>query len=109
MKLDPEHLRDSLKRAQQAADAFLGTDDGGSCNFDSPTLHLPGARKATIEAIAESAGLRASKIGGGLWRGSYFVHINTSGQGMRRTRMAEAATASLKADGYAASTYYALD
>lgn len=46
---------------------------------------------------------------GRLWRGYYMVDIPLSGQGNRRTRMAEAACNSLRAAGYNATMFYQCD
>lgn len=109
MTLDAEHLRASLVRAQAAANEHRAVDDAGSCNFDTAVLSFPRMRAATVEQAAEGSGVRLSKIDGAWWRGCYFVFINSSGQAYRRTKMAEAAAASLAADGYDTRMYYQLD
>lgn len=85
--------------------------DGGTCNFDSPLIRVRGARRAFIEACAGEAGLTVSLRSG---RGPawFFLGVPLLGQANRRTKMAEAATASLKASGLVeleAAMYYRMD
>lgn len=66
------------------AQQFAESEDGGSCNFDSCTIPVPGMQKRAAE-----------KIGGAtLFTGGFFgrrLHLNgTLGQANRHTRMAEA-------------------
>ena len=102
----------ALKRAQvKAKEAGLLSDDGGTCNFDSPVLYMPkGTREATMKKIGGAAGVRFFKLyntAGGAW---WTVHGDfISGQANRRTASAEAFAASLKADGFESDTYYQID
>lgn len=86
--------------------------DGGTCNFDSPTLDYRAmgmSKKKAVETI-EQAGLRCFE-----WRGYYGSILGlvicgmTAGQGNLRTEMAEAFNKSLKADGIASDMYYQCD
>lgn len=94
----------ALSKAEQAAQKYNDTEDGGSCNFDTPIVRLNATRKqlASLDWVVE-------EIGNHLHKGWYFVGIKLSGQGNRRTRMAEAAAKSLKESGYEASVFYMVD
>ena len=103
----------ALKRAQvKATEVGLLSDDGGTCNFDSPVLFLPkGTRETTMDKIGLCAGVSFMK-----WESKVFAACGysawlifgdfMSGQGNRRSRIAEAFTDSLKADGFESDTYY---
>ena len=99
-------LTKALKKAKEAAQAYANTEDGGTCNFDSPAIdyremHMS---KAKAEEAITAAGLSCFE-----WNRRFVVCGIGSGQGNRRTRMAEAAYESLKADGIAATMYYQMD
>jgi hypothetical protein len=100
----------ALEKAKQAAQAHINTEDGGTCNFDSPAIdyremHMSKAK--TKEAIV-AAGLRSFEWNS--WGGIRLVICGIgAGQANRRSRMVEAAYESLKADGIAATMYYQMD
>lgn len=103
-------LTAALEKAKTAAQAFASSEDGGTCNFDSPAIdyramHMSKAKAA--EAI-QAAGLRSFE-----WKGFGGMRLVVcgmgEGQGNRQTRMAEAAEKSMKADGIAVSMYYQMD
>jgi hypothetical protein len=94
--------RAALVRAfREAAAAALAADpgpdaDGGTCNFDTPAIRLPGIREKFVQECATEAGISASAfewLGGRRW---FFVHVPSFGQANRRSRMAEAASRRLK-------------
>ena len=96
--------------AALAADAGPGLEnDGGTCNYDTPVIILKGCRLGQVEAAAKQAGITTDKMSGRHCAGNYFVYVPLHGQAMRRTKMAEAATKSLKASGYEARTWYHAD
>ena len=106
------HLTEALKLANEAAvhanDAYgpPPNADGGSCNFDSPSITFDkGTRRAYIEAAALAAGVSVYRD---TW-GGYVFGMYSDGQGFRRTRSAEAAAAVLKAHGYRGHVRYMLD
>lgn len=70
-----------------------GDDDGGTCNFDAPSLHLPGWEKKKVESAAKEAGLGCFVWN--LWgHKSYVFSIQMGvGQGYTRTKAAEASRA----------------
>jgi len=101
-------LTKALKKAKEAAQAYANTEDGGTCNFDSPAIdyrkmHMS---KAKAEEAITAAGLRCFEWNS--WAGKRLV-VCGIGSGQGRTRMAEAAYESLKADGIAVTMYYQMD
>ena len=107
-----EALRKALERAKHAAELARQADDGGTCNFDSPTLDYRAmgmSKKKAIETI-EQTGLRCFewKGYGGCILGLVLCGM-TKGQGNCRTAMAEAFNKSLKADGIESGMYYQCD
>ena len=102
-------LAEALKKA--AADGVIaayGEDDGGTCNFDSPTLTLKGWSKEKVEQAAKVAGLSCF-----VWNcygtKNYVFSVPISAQANARTIAAEAMCKSLKAAGYEAWMYYQAD
>lgn len=107
-KEELNELNQVLLNAVNTAAMLDDTEDGGTCNFDSVTL------KISIPAkLAAQAWVKLEKMlvrdWGRLWRGYYMVDIPLSGQGSRRTRMAEAACNALKSAGYDAQMFYQCD
>ena len=105
-----EALSEALKRATAAALEAVARDpeDGGTCNFDAPAIALPRWNEAKVKAAAEAAGTGCYSWK--LFGEKLFVFpIRAGGQGNSRTRAAEAAERSLKADGYNATMYYQMD
>jgi hypothetical protein len=104
---EKERLVTAFKAANEAAIAADPKNDGGSCNFDTPVLRLPGVRQEDVFACATAAGIGVDRT---KWLGpGYFVRTAARGQAMRRTVMAEAACKELKARGYDVMMYYQLD
>lgn len=103
-------LTNALIKAKNYAQNFIDTEDGGTCNFDSPAIdyramHMSKAKAA--EAI-KAAGLRC--VEWKCFRSPYLVICGIgAGQGNRNTRMAEAAHESLKSSGISATMYYQMD
>lgn len=103
-------LTKALEKAKQAAQVFINTEDGGTCNFDAPAIdyRAMGMRKDKAEEAINAARLHCYEWNS--WGGKKLVISGiASGQGNRRTRMAEAACRSLQADGIAATMYYQVD
>lgn len=101
------NLAIALAKAKDAANAYIDTEDGGTCNFDCATVRLKGWKETDVKkACALVGGIYCSK-----WDGHYFNwHLdNTSGIGNRRTKMAEVFSDSLKEQGYETSVWYACD
>lgn len=102
-------LRDDLKAACEAAAWTLNTEDGGTCNFDAPTIDLPRWNAEKIKQAAEEAGVGAFRW---RWGGTILGWVFSprfTGQGNRRTRHAEAMSAELSRRGYDAGMYYQMD
>ena len=103
-------LTQALEKAKKTAQKYINTEDGGTCNFDSPAIdyremHMS---KAKAEEAIKAAGLGCFEWK--LWSKTYLVICGIgTGQGNRNTRMAEAACESLKASGIAATMYYQMD
>lgn len=102
-------LAEDLKAALAYGLERKGDDDGGTSNFDAPSLHLPGWTRKKVEAAAEYAGLGCFTWN--LWGSkSYVFSIRRGvGQGYTRSRAAEAMREYLKGLGYDASTYCQAD
>lgn len=103
-------LTQALEKAKKAAQKYINTEDGGTCNMDCPAIdyremHMS---KAKAEEAIKAAGLRC--FDWKLWSKTYLVICGIgTGLGNRNTRMAEAACESLKASGIAATMYYQMD
>jgi hypothetical protein len=103
-------LTAALEQAKKAAQPYANTEDGGTCNFDSPVIDYRAMHmsKAKAEEAIRAAGLRCFD-----WKsygGTRLVICGIGyGQGNRNTRMAEAAEKSLKAAGMETGMYYQMD
>lgn len=99
-------LKKALLAAKQAAEKLKDTEDGGTCNFDTPILVLPKEWSVSnIYEAFEHTGLRAD-----ITRRNFIrIYGAVEGQGFRRTYMAEAFRDSLKAAGYDAIVEYRMD
>lgn len=98
----------AFRAAADAAEQAKPGGDGGTCNFDTPVVHLPRMRAVAVNAAAKEAGIsvsRCSSYGAGHW----FVDLEFCGQADMRTRMARAATEALKDAGLSAMTFYMMD
>ena len=83
-------------------------DDGGTCNFDSPTLRLPRWNKAHVQEAARVAG-----VGCFSWTGwgspEWVICPRVPGQANRRTKCAERMHEVLTELGYDSGLYYQMD
>lgn len=101
-------LADDLKAALDYGLKHMGTDDGGTCNFDAPTICLPKWNRKLVRAAARVAGTGCWEWE--LWGDkSYVLTIPGVGQGYTRTKAAEAMSNYLKEQGYDAGMYYRMD
>ena len=99
-------LKNALLIAKIEADKLKDIDDGGTCNFDTPTLKLPSEWTNTMLEVAfMRTGLSYARIS------KETIHIlgAVSGQGNRRTAMAEAFRDTLCELGYVSHVYYQMD
>lgn len=102
-----KELSEALRRAKESANKYSDSKDDGTCNFDTPQIFLKDWSVEDVHQAFDSADLRCYvKQGKSLVVDIYGC---TSGQGSRRTLMAEAVRDSLKADGYEAFVYYQMD
>ncbi len=102
-------LRDDLLAAYAETEHIEQTEDGGTCNFDAPTLDLPRWNADKIKQAAKDAGGSAWKWTWGNCVMGWVFSPRSSGQANRRSRRAEAISAALKAKGYNAGMYCAMD
>lgn len=101
-----DELAKALAKAKEAAMKYIDSEDGGTCNLDSCAVRLAGWRESMVKKACEIAGVSGYK-----WENDYLNwHICfTAGQGNRRSRMAEAFTASLSESGYEALDWSSID
>ena len=103
-----KELTESLLRAKEHANKYADDEDDGTCNFDTPQLFLEGWNPEEAKQAFEKAdlGYDFQSV-----KKNLLVHIYSclSGQGSRRTKMAEAMRDSLISDGYKAYVYYQMD
>lgn len=94
--------------ARLAAQKHATMEDGGTCNFDQPAIWLSKELKfAAIKAAADEA---AVYVRDSRWMKLPVAFVGCmSGQGARRTTMAEAACKALNDAGVKASMYYQMD
>lgn len=100
-------LTTALEQAKKAAQLYVNTEDGGTCNFDNPVIDYRAMHmsKAKAEEAIRAAGLRC--FGWKSYGGMRLVVCGIGyGQGNRNTRMAEAAEKALKAAGIETGMYY---
>lgn len=99
-------LKTALLVAKIEADKLKDTEDGGTCNFDTPTLKLPSEWKNNwLDVAFMRTGMQYERVS------KETIHIlgAVEGQGFRRTAMAEAFRDSLTASGYVSHVYYQMD
>lgn len=96
----------AIMRAEQDAQKYADTEDGGTCNFDSPMVRIKATEKqlSVMDWPVYKYGKRHAD--GTTW---FVISMNLNGQGNRRTRMAQAAADSLRAQGYETSLYQSMD
>lgn len=104
-------LSQALERAIQAARLLTDAEDGGTCNFDAPVLHYrpAGLTKKQAMAALQAAGLTCFEWAPFQQPKNLVINGFLSGQGNRRTRMAEAFRDSMTADGYTVTMYQQMD
>lgn len=104
-------LRDDLKVALLAGKSAeqANPEDGGTCNFDSPTLILPRWRKALVKQAAEEAGTSCFEWNGFGNSGEFVFSPLTNSQGNARTRNAIGVRNMLDLMGYSTSLYLWID
>ena len=108
MRYNISKLADVIRKAAEAAKQFENEDDGGTCNFDSAYIRAPYFQKSQIKVLEEKSGVSLSLDDHG-FHGRRITLECYSGQGARRTKMAEEACASLKSQGIDAGMFYMMD
>ena len=99
-------LKSALLIAKIEAEKFKDTDDGGTCNFDTPTLKLPSEwTNLMLDVAFQRTGLSYERVS----KETIFIYGAVEGQGFRRTTMAEAFRDSLVASGYVSYVHYQMD
>lgn len=112
----------ALETAREAAKMYENSEDGGTCNLDSPTLYYK-FTKAEADRLGKSAELTKKDIEEAIerakmraWKwdcyGSASFVINgygASGQANRNSRMAEAFSKSLTESGYGSGMFCMAD
>ena len=106
--LEIKKLAELLKSAEAEAQKFKNIDDGGTCNFDQVVLNFKGKRKTFLDQLENASGYKFTKLSG-FWSGFYFVNFRLSGQGSRRTTMAETSKKFLAENGVECAMYYQMD
>ena len=99
-------LKSALLIAKIEAEKLKDTDDGGTCNFDTPTLKLPSEwTNWMLDVAFQRTGLSYDRVS------KETIHIlgAVEGQGFRRTAMAEAFSEALTKQGYVSYVYYQMD
>lgn len=103
-----QKLAEDLKAALEYGLEHAGEDDGGTCNFDSPTLYLPRWKKQMVQTAAKAVGLGCS-IWKAFSKSVYVFSVPGVGQGYTRTYAAEAMSKFLGELGYDSGMYYQMD
>ena len=99
----------ALKAAKSVAKA-AACDDGGTCNFDSPALHIP--EEMSYEQVAACCAAADVHCFKWRWCGETMAVLPScsgNGQGNRRTEGAEQACKFLNEHGYNCGMYYQMD
>lgn len=101
-----ERLVRCLRLATWMAETYRNEPDGGTCNFDAPTLDYKayGTTKAKAKEAVEAVGLHCRD-----WYGHLVITGFQRGQGALHTDMAEAFSAMLDAQGIPTGMYYQMD
>ena len=99
-------LRCALLIAYSEAQKHKEIDDGGTCNFDTPTLKLTSEwKESDVNEAFKLTGLQYYKVD----EDYYHILGACEGQGFRRTEMAKAFRDSLKEQGYTSYVHYQMD
>ena len=101
-------LRDDLIIAVEAGKKADYGEDGGTCNFDSPSLLLPRWQEKKVQQAAKEAGISCFKWE--LYGGARYVFSTpTRAQGNRNCRVSEAMCKALETLGYSVTEYCSMD
>ena len=101
-------LRDDLRKVYEIGKAAAAqVEDGGTCNFNAPSISLPRWQSAKVKQACKEAGCGCFewKIFGRRW----VISFRIAGQAYKRETAAEAMTKAFAGMGYDALTYCAID
>ena len=101
-------LRDDLRKVYEIGKAAADqVEDGGTCNFDAPSISLPRWQSAKVKQACKEAGCGCFE-----WKSfgrRWVIRFRIAGQAYKRETAAEAMTKALAGMGYDALTYCAMD
>lgn len=101
-------LRDDLRKVYEIGKAAAAqVEDGGTCNFDAPSISLPRWQSAKVKQACKEAGCGCFE-----WKSfgrRWVISFRIAGQAYKRETAAEAMTKALADMGYDALTYCAID
>ena len=101
-------LRDDLRKVYEIGKAAAAqVEDGGTCNFDAPSISLPRWQSAKVKQACKEAGCGCFE-----WKSfgrRWVISFRIAGQAYKRETAAEAMTKALAGMGYDALTYCAID
>lgn len=101
-------LRDDLRKVYEIGKAAAAqVEDGGTCNFDAPSISLPRWQSAKVKQACKEAGCGCFE-----WKSfgrRWVISFRIAGQAYKRETAAEAMTKALATMGYDALTYCAID
>lgn len=101
-------LRDDLRKVYEIGKAAAAqVEDGGTCNFDAPSISLPRWQSAKVKQACKEAGCGCFE-----WKSfgrRWVIRFRIAGQAYKRETAAEAMTKALAGMGYDALTYCAMD
>lgn len=101
-------LRDDLRKVYEIGKAAAAqVEDGGTCNFDAPSISLPRWQSAKVKQACKEAGCGCFE-----WKSfgrRWVIRFRIAGQAYKRETAAEAMTKALAGMGYDALTYCAID
>lgn len=101
-------LRDDLRKVYEIGKAAAAqVEDGGTCNFDAPSILLPRWQSAKIEQACKEAGCGCFEWE--CFNRRWVICFRIAGQAYKRETAAESMTKALTAMGYDALTYCAID
>jgi len=109
MPYDSLKIAGAIQKAVEAAQVHVNDDDGGTCNFDAAYLRVPRMTEQQAKEIERLSGTNVYIMQSEWFGRILMITGGLSGQGMRRTRMAETMTKSLQESGLEANTWFQMD
>ena len=107
---DYKKLGFALMEAKEEIKKYINYEDGGSCNLDSPLVKLERVNPDKLRKLNEDFEVNVHSVrGSSWWKGFFYLGIPLSGQGFRRTKMAEVIRDVLERNGFQAAVYYCME